>query len=500
MIAKKNLCWAVWGLCFCSINPHQIRGQETAGVAVDVILALDNSGSMKKNDPRSLMRHVVSDFASRLSPNSQLGIVRFDKDAQLVMSLTPVNASASQELVTKTLRRIDYSGQRTDIPGGVERAIYELREHGRPNAQRIVVLFTDGIVDLGDPAKDLERSRWMRDTLALEANRVGIKVFGIAFTEEADFELIQSVSETTGGDYFRILSAKKIPSVFDQIGVRIRELTGANPEAKQEKNPPVSSTSPLARWGLVLGGAVVLLVLILGVARMRSRKMSEQPSVPATLRGLGGHTGEELHPLKKPITRIGRDPETNEVAILHDTVSAQHATIEFRDGSFYLRDLRSSNGTFLNGRKFSDAGGIREVMLKHGDRIRFDAYEFEFTLDALRELPLTKVAGGPAAGRTRLRSEPPQVAEQPGWQQASRAVSPPPAQVGDTQPVQPANLQPAKDPAEAGTRMKPDMCPNHPAWKATELCPECRVAKCKQCMTEKNGKVICTECAKKHER
>jgi len=499
MIAKKSIRRAALLLCFCMINPHLLRGQQTAAVAVDVVLTLDNSGSMKKNDPKALMHHVVSDFASRLSPNSQLGIVRFDKDAQLVMSLTPVNASAAQELVTKTLRRIDYSGQRTDIPGGVERAIYELREHGRPNAQHIVVLFTDGIVDLGDPAKDLERSRWMRDTLALEAKRLGIRIFGIAFTEGADFELIQSVSETTGGDYFRILSAENIPSVFDQIGVRIKELTNANPEAKREKNAPVSSTSPLAHWVLALGGAVVLVVLILGVARMRSRKSSEQPSVPATLRDLGGHTGQELHPLKKPITRIGRDPETNEVAILHDTVSAQHATIEFRNGSFYLRDLRSSNGTFLNGKKFSDSEGIREVMLKHGDRIRFDAYEFEFTLDALRGSPLNQVAGGPAAGRTRLRNEPPQVAEQAGRRPASPAVSPAPAQAGDAQPAQPPTVQPAQDPAEAGTRLKPDMCPNHPAWKATELCPECRVAKCKKCMIEKDGNVICTECAKKQE-
>jgi hypothetical protein len=463
------------------------------------MLALDNSGSMKKNDPKSLMLHVVSDFPRRLSPNSQLGIVRFDKDAQLVMSLTPINAGTFQEQVTKTLRRIDYGGQLTDIPGGVERAIYELWEHGRPNAQRIVVLFTDGIVDLGDPAKDLERSRWMRDALALEAKRLGIRIFGIAFTEEADFELIQSVSETTRGDYFRILSAENIPSAFDQIGVRIKELANANSETKQEKNAPVSSTSPQTHWGLALVGAVVLLVLILGVARMLSRKSSEQPIVPATLRDLGGHTGQELHPLKKPTTRIGRDPETNEVVILQDTVSAQHATIEFRDGSFHLRDLRSRNGTFLNGKKFSDAEGIREVMLKHGDRIRFDAYEFEFMLDSLRDAPQHPGAGGSAAGRTRLRNEPPRLEEQPGRQSVSPAASPAPAQAADAQQVQPAAVQQAEDPAEAGTMAKPDMCPNHPAWKATELCPECKVAKCKKCMSEENGKVICAECAKKHE-
>ena len=73
-------------------------------------------------------------------------------------------------------------------------------------------------------------------------------------------------------------------------------------------------------------------------------------------------------------------------------------------------------------------------------------------------------------------------------------------------PVQPAHLPPPPPapPAppvekviESLNRPRTKMCQKHPAWKATEFCPECSVMKCKNCMTEKNGRTLCSECAKK---
>lgn len=49
------------------------------------------------------------------------------------------------------------------------------------------------------------------------------------------------------------------------------------------------------------------------------------------------------------VTTLGRTTE-NQVSFPSDAnVSRYHAEIEWRDGDFYLIDLRSSNGTTLNG-------------------------------------------------------------------------------------------------------------------------------------------------------
>ncbi len=65
---------------------------------------------------------------------------------------------------------------------------------------------------------------------------------------------------------------------------------------------------------------------------------------------------------REPLT-IGRHP-TNDVVIDLATVSAEHAVIEWGDGSYRLTDRGSRNGTFVNGQRITIA------TLKDGDIIR----------------------------------------------------------------------------------------------------------------------------------
>ena len=64
---------------------------------------------------------------------------------------------------------------------------------------------------------------------------------------------------------------------------------------------------------------------------------------------------------------IGRDPN-NELTIDHPVVSRYHAKIERENGSFYLFDLNSTNGTFVNGKEVKD-----KQVLKVGDTIHIGA-------------------------------------------------------------------------------------------------------------------------------
>jgi pSer/pThr/pTyr-binding forkhead associated (FHA) protein len=177
------------------------------------------------------------------------------------------------------------------------------------------------------------------------------------------------------------------------------------------------------------------------------------------------------------VTRIGRDTKLNDVVIPHDTVSSQHADIEYRDGVFHLRDLLSTNGTFVNGKKFSDTEQICEVALKNRDRLRFDAYEFEFVVDALENAEQTKLPGPEPVRRTRLRPEP-----HDGQNGAQEVVSP--------QPVEGVANAPANG-EERPTKLKGDMCQQHPSIKVTERCEGCGRECCKLCVIEQDGRILC---------
>jgi hypothetical protein len=52
-------------------------------------------------------------------------------------------------------------------------------------------------------------------------------------------------------------------------------------------------------------------------------------------------------------------------------VSRQHAEVQIVSGKLMVKDLNSSNGTYINRKKVADGE------LKNGDEVRFDTFSFE---------------------------------------------------------------------------------------------------------------------------
>jgi|GEM_PF-2346275 len=77
--------------------------------------------------------------------------------------------------------------------------------------------------------------------------------------------------------------------------------------------------------------------------------------------------------LNKPSMMVGR-AANNDIVIPEQTVSNQHATITIENGSFFLSDLGSTNGTFVNGTR------IDKKLLKAGDIIKFGASNCRFEI------------------------------------------------------------------------------------------------------------------------
>jgi len=151
-------CLAMSLLMICSWEVFSQEGETPDAnktLKVDVIFLLDNSGSMIANDPQFITRDVVSKFLMNLKEGFRVGMVTFDQDATLIEALSSIDTVADGERFMKSLDRIDYKGQFTNTPSGVERAIYELKLNGREDAEKIIVLLTDGIVDTGNKAQDI---------------------------------------------------------------------------------------------------------------------------------------------------------------------------------------------------------------------------------------------------------------------------------------------------------------------------------------------------------
>ncbi|MFC1876470.1 FHA domain-containing protein [Thermodesulfobacteriota bacterium] len=392
--------------------PAAMEDDANKALKVDVIFLLDNSGSMITNDPQFITREVVTNFLMNLKEGFRVGMVSFDQDATLIETLSSIDTVADGERFMKSLDRIDYKGQFTNTPSGVERAIYELKSNGREDAEKIIILLTDGIVDTGNKAQDMAGEMWLRDQLAMDCKEAGIRVFGIAFTEMADFRLIQTIAMKTAGEYFRTFNSEDIPAVFekiDRIISRPREEAFQAPVVKAEPiqikpiiiqqsapSPPPAETVnkifnpvPLLLSGLIIIVLVVVVLIFLNKKREFSAERATQgrvevlpsqepPKGQAELIDAENVVTEtDLSiPLDSKVVKIGRD-DSNDIVIPKDSISSLHATIEYRNGYYYIEDHRSTNGTRLNNMRVKENTPMR---LKSGDKIQFAVFEFRFLM------------------------------------------------------------------------------------------------------------------------
>jgi hypothetical protein len=83
------------------------------------------------------------------------------------------------------------------------------------------------------------------------------------------------------------------------------------------------------------------------------------------------------HPISKTTICIGRSADTD-VCLVNDSISSHHAEIHRRrDGGFYIVDLASTNGVYVNEKK------VDRTELNDGDFLELGEVRFRFSISNL---------------------------------------------------------------------------------------------------------------------
>jgi Ca-activated chloride channel family protein len=237
------------------------------GVGVDLVVALDASGSMEALDAElsgrrttrlELARHAVADFV-RARDGDRIGLVVFGAHA-----FTQCPLSVDHRLLLESLERAEpgVAGDSTAIGEAIGLATRRLRVSGAPeDSRRVIVLVTDGRHNSGSLAP--ETAAQVARTQGVRIHTVGIGTEGsVPFAPKTpgqplrfervdlDRETLRKIADTTGGRFFHAERPEDLVPVVAAIDALEARPLPADPRHRRASLAPLAFAAALGLLAL----------------------------------------------------------------------------------------------------------------------------------------------------------------------------------------------------------------------------------------------------------
>lgn len=222
------------------------RSTEVLSEGVDIILAVDTSGTMEALDFVSkgkrvtrleAVKEVVKEFISGRK-DDRIGMIVFGTNAFLQCPPT-LDHGVLLDFLDRT--QIGVAGEYTAIGSAI--ALSAARLKALPGKEKVVILLTDGINNRGTISP--ETAARIAKTLGIKIYTIGVGTKGKApfvvktvLGDQLQYEYVpldeqtlQKVAEETGAKYFRATDTEALESIYKQIDkmektqVKVKEYT-----------------------------------------------------------------------------------------------------------------------------------------------------------------------------------------------------------------------------------------------------------------------------------
>lgn len=196
---------------------------------LDIVMVLDQSGSMETNDPNGMMKEAANMLVEMMPARlSRVGIISFNSQQTQVVGLTEVSEEKNVKTIIEKVNSIEYTGG-TDIGNAVADAISMFNKNdGHVHA---ILVLSDGQNDFGiDKNAEQKSDERLYDAL-VNAKNQNYQIYCLGFGEE--------MSDTNGTAYQKLAGiatdAEKISTESDPSNIHnffvgmLADLTGGVP-------------------------------------------------------------------------------------------------------------------------------------------------------------------------------------------------------------------------------------------------------------------------------
>lgn len=216
--------------------------------------------------------------------------------------------------------------------------------------------------------------RWVSPVEAQDVSHsipLSIEATTISAIAQVQYYVDDILLETVAGEPFEVeWRLDGVQPGTHRLRAVVTDSNGLTSEAVISVNVLLRSGTTVLVAALVAG--IALGAVVIPLALRRRRRISRQNSLlddtdqPALmLVELQGRQPGQKWPLDKPVLRIGRKQEVNDVPVAGLSASREHAVILRRDAQYVLQNLNPQNQTNIN-----DEAVYQEHVLRTGDIIQ----------------------------------------------------------------------------------------------------------------------------------
>lgn len=195
---------------------------------LNLVLLLDNSGSMERPDRVAIVEQAIRVLATTLQPEDRISVVAFARTPRLWVDGMP--GGNPDELLARVLGLAREGG--TNLEEALSAAFNTAERHFMPEGQNRVILLSDGAANLGNANPDVLREK----VTAARKRHIAFDCFGVGWDGYND-QLLELLSRNGNGRYGFLNDSASVQEEFADQLTGALQTAAADVKVQVEFNP-----------------------------------------------------------------------------------------------------------------------------------------------------------------------------------------------------------------------------------------------------------------------
>lgn len=173
----------------------------------DIVLVIDNSGSMKDTDPNQDRYTAAKNLINRMDEDNRVSVMLFDHATTLLQPFTRVKNQEAKDEIIAEIDSLETNDGGTDISLALEDTMTHIQESHDARRSAMVIMLSDGFSET-DHARVLAEYK---------QQQIAVNTIGLSLVYKDGAQLLQTIAAETGGQYYDVQNAADLSFVFQKI-------------------------------------------------------------------------------------------------------------------------------------------------------------------------------------------------------------------------------------------------------------------------------------------